>query len=702
MSELYERTGRKGLIFRKNRAKAALINVSLLFFSGQAMAEGTQLAPPQAGTVYAPDEPLRFALSADVISNFQGRFALEIDRVDVSDLLSISGSGLVYAPVSPLTSGTHTLRLYELRKDEPPLVLGEWEVEVGGPQGAGPEGEGASPLDLTLVGQVDVEARRRLASNNLTRSSDPTALSGAAQLALEAQQGRVSVSFSGNAFLESEKALSLTGNVLDAGEYLADIVVGDEEGAGGLKAGLRLGHHGPATGSLIMSNYFRRGVSAWVSGFDGGLEASAFSVADEALVGGRDPLGQQSRSGHLRGFTLGTGALDFGPGTVKLSGIYYTGEEAQDFSVTPLGEGEEALSTAGEGDGWSGRLETRWLDGRLMLAGEHARSNLDEDGQGALAEESASATLLSASYDVLRGTSWGDDPVSLIVGADWYEIDTFFGSLGNPGVAADKEGASAFAQLQSGGMSLNFSARDETNNVDGLAGLPTERLRFLSLSGTYYPQIERENEEELAWLGEPYLTFGASGGRIDRDKTPIGYQGPDTDNDTWTVYGGIGSYYGPWSWGLTQTRSVYEDRTDALSDTRNDLTDISASWAVSDRLNLTSGLQFGIYEERQSARTSRQVNWLANIDAEIIPGTLNGALNYNLNLLTGGGDTPDRNVLSGELEWILEEASETRPRLSLALRGAVETNNGYAAPTDNESRYETYAVFRIQAPVRYR
>lgn len=625
------------------------------------------------------------------MANFQGRFALEIDRFDVSDLVSIEGGAVVFTPASPLAPGPHHVKLFELRGDGPPILLGEWQITVSS------EGGGSAVSEVNLVGNATLEARQRLASHNLANSSDAHGLSGAAQAALTVEEGPIVVDFSGNAFLETDEQYSLTGNKADIGEYLADVTYdGGEET--GLTAGLRIGHHDPASDSLIMSNFYRRGVSAWVSGLDGDVRASAFSVADDALVGGADPFGQDSRSGELQGVALESGTFDLGLASVKLSGIYYTGEEGTDPDAEFAGEGELQSAAARNGDGWSARIETGWMEERLSLSGEVAHSRLDEDGAGGLGEEDASAYALDAQYDLLRNTYWNDDPVSLSLFANWYKLDTFFGSLGNPGMAADRQGFGGGANLNAGGLSLNLSGRDETNNVDDLSGLPTERLQFAALNGSYYPIIERQEPGELAWLGQPYLNFGLSLARIGRDETPENYLGPDTGNKSWTVYGGAGAYYGTWSWGLTHTRSVYEDDTDLVADMRNDLTDLTASWTVSPRLSLTSGLQVGAYKDRQADSTTRQLNWLANIDAVLIPERLLGKLNYNLNLLSGSGDTPDRNAVAGELEWVFQKASETRPRLSLALRGAWETNDGYALPTDNQSRYETFAVLRVQAP----
>lgn len=696
MRDFRDVSGRRGV--RHGRGRGAFIaGLALVpaLLAGVPQARATELAAPAAGEFYGPQEPLSFALSAEVMASFQGRFALEIDRFDVSDLVSIEGGAVVFTPASPLAPGPHHVKLFELRGDGPPILLGEWQITVSG------EGGGSSGPDINLAGEATLEARQRLASHNLANSSDPHGLSGAAQAALNVEEGPIVVDFSGNAFLETDEQYSLTGNKADIGEYLADVTYDASEETG-LAAGLRIGHHDPASNSLIMSNFYRRGVSAWVSGLDGDLRASAFSVANEALLGGADPFGQYSRSGELHGVALESGRFDLGIASVKLSGIYYQGEEGTDPDASFAGEGELQSVTPRDGDGWSARVETGWLDERLSLSGEVARSKLDEDGAGALDEEDASAYALDATYDMLRNTYWGDDPVSLSLSANWYKIDTFFGSLGNPGVAADREGFGGGAYLNTGGLSLNLSGRDETNNVDDLSGLPTERLQFASLNGSYYPVIEREEPEALAWLGQPYLNFGLSLARIDRDETPQGYLGPDTGNQSWTAYGGVGSYYGDWSWGLTHTRSVYEDETDLVADTRNDLTDITASWTVSQYLSLSSGVQFGTYKDRQTGNTTHQVNWLANMDAALIPETLLAKLNYNLNLLSGSGDTPDRNVAAGELEWVFQKASETRPRLSLALRGAWETNDGYAVPTDNQSRYETFAVLRIQAPVGYR
>jgi len=69
------------------------------------------------------------ALPADIIE----RLALEIDDIDVSSFVELTGNQVIYKPVPALASGAHELRLIEYADDGSIVERGVWEFSVRAP-----------------------------------------------------------------------------------------------------------------------------------------------------------------------------------------------------------------------------------------------------------------------------------------------------------------------------------------------------------------------------------------------------------------------------------------------------------------------------------------------------------------------------------------------------------------------------------------
>ena len=122
-------------------------------------------------------------------------------------------------------------------------------------------------------------------------------------------------------------------------------------------------------------------------------------------------------------------------------------------------------------------------------------------------------------------------------------------------------------------------------------------------------------------------------------------------------------------------------------------------WAISQRLNLDAGIQRSEFKDIDNNQTSNNTNYTLGINSILIPEKLNFKVNYNLNLSGGDDDSPNREVINSELEYVFIKARSNRPGLSLSVRGALEDKYDSPDPTQNEDNYQIFTVLRVTAPI---
>ena len=122
---------------------------------------------------------------------------------------------------------------------------------------------------------------------------------------------------------------------------------------------------------------------------------------------------------------------------------------------------------------------------------------------------------------------------------------------------------------------------------------------------------------------------------------------------------------------------------------------------VNDAVKLDGGLQWGLLRDRSADTHNNTINLNLGLQAQIIPETLRTTLNYNLNLMTGHGDTPDNTIANGEVEWTLLAPQPNRVGVALAIQGLLEKKNGNADDSLNGTKWQVFSVLRLTAPLEY-
>lgn len=628
--------------------------------------------------------------------NTLARLAVELDGIDITAAMGFENGDLTYTPLEPLATGSHLLKLVMLSSDgQQPIQQWQFETEAG--QTAAPETNqtiSSSQLDAAenwlrsghFNSDNSLEISQRFSDHNTPGETRRFVMSGAGVSNGSIQGDNWEVKARANYFLQSEQDLSLTGNSLDIGEYQISALRQGDWG----QTRLRLGEQSLGLNSTLLSPYQRRGASLLISDSHERVSAQVFALRPDALVGADHFTGLSQPESRIEGFTASIKPFSDDADALTVTAVYYDG----DGSATGVGiSGNEPIA---DGRGWSLAMDKNLFEGKLTLFGEYAHASFDSDGDDGPAEreDSQAYTLLMESYP-FESLNWQAQPVDWLFGLRYERIDTFFASLANPGLAADRDVTSAYSHLYWNRFSANLHLSHETNNVDDLSGLPTDRLRNASWSGTYAFEQQQDN---LAWLGAPYLQFSGFIARLDRKETPDNYEGIETDNASNSATIGIGSNYETTYINAGYTWSEFEDHAEVSSDTVSHFISLGGGWRPSDRLSFNADAQYGTFETRLTRQIAYTTNLNVGVRSLLIPNKLDFSINYNLNLAGGDNDSPDRHLMNAELGWTYLTASKNNPGVAFALRGALEQYHGHEQTSLYQDNYQVFAIVRITAP----
>ncbi|GJL86127.1 MAG: hypothetical protein DHS20C02_19020 [Micavibrio sp.] len=645
-----------------------------------------------------PSAPMHIDLPGDLDVMELTTLGVELDGIDITALLSLDGGDFSYRPVEPLSAGEHVVKLVRM-SSEGSEQIGQWSFTiVGGEQGAGDvttvdssQNELAAAeswlRSSSFSADTMTEVSSRLFEDLPPDQPNHTIVSGGGDLNGEASSDRLSVTGRANYLVQSDRNLAQTGNAIDLGEYdITAAYTGDT-----ISSKAILGHHDIGVNSFLFSNFYRRGASLKVGTSDERVHATTFAFRPTSVAGARDFTGLNDGDDRLEGVTASFKPFSNDLHGLRITGLYYDGEGDDGGFGLAGGTG----TTGPDGTGYAVIADKGFFGGRLTLRGEYAMSDYDLDGAGAVEEDSSGAHSIAIEARPFDSPVFLDKTADIVVGGKYESIDTFFNSLANQGIAADRHAYSAYTNIYWGSLSAGLQILHQTNNVDDLANVPTDRLRSINFNTAYNfnPQ-----EGSLSFLGTPYINFSGYVSDSDRMDTPVGYLPGDTNSLTDSATFGFGTSYSNWYWSGSHTVSQYEDHANNSSDTVNNLSGFNAGWTVNDRLELNGGVQVGSFRDEDFATTTYNTNVQLGASGIIVPNKVTARFDYNLNLAAGSGDTPDRHVVNSEAEWTLFAPQTNRPGLALAVRGSMEDFNGNANAIQDETNYQVFTVFRVRAP----
>lgn len=663
---------------------AVMVPAMLFCFCGTTAAAQDwvpELQPPAAGAFFTADEAIVIVIPDEVAAGAAVQLAIELDEFDVTALLHQEGGRLILDPPEPLASGEHRLRLVEYGADGSIIERGAWMFEVR---------DGGALREFSASANNGIDLFYRFAGNDLIDPPDELGAQGAGDGQAHIADTDWSVDARANYFLNSQIDQTVDGRHLDIGEYLFS----GNYTAGPTDLNLGLGHQDIGANNLIMSDFYRRGLSVTLSQPDENLSVTAFALGSEPLLGIDNFTGVADQENRVQGVTVTARPIESLSENIEVSGTFYQGETRATGSSNGL-VGEDS-----SGSGGSLALDTLWLDQRLRLRGEVALTRFDFDDGGDLPADNDLAYAFLGSYALIPGGEVDGRYLSWDVGVEHKQVGTFFATIANPFVVTDRRTTSAFTNAIIGEVSLQAQAGYETSNVEELNNLPTDRTYFATLNGSYTPVMEPDAEGNYGWLGQP--TFGLSlnfsdGKQID---LPPAFAVAGGDYQVRSATVSAATFYESWGWNLSQTVNSFEDRSGTTGDTMNYLTDLGLQFQPDPGLSINPYAQLSIFRDNGSTADEDSVNLGIDIAADLIPEVLSTSLNTSLNLTDSLGHTPDSYFIGGELLWNALPAEVNRPGVALAVSGSYQHTDDadFFVPDDV---LQVFGKVKLSLPLAY-
>lgn len=662
--------------------KSPYFIAAVLFASGATAADWTpELMPPEQG-LRRPLDPVQFRLPALPAETLE-KLALELDSFDVTAYVSSAdGRHAVFTPPQPIDSGKHELRLIEYLAGGQIVERGRWTLEIR-------SGEGYR--EASLNGNLVFNLTRRLASHNLAVGT-PGANQADGAVSLRGTLADADWKVSGAAdLLGSSRHGQLPRR--DGPIDLATFLLTAEKGPVVAQAG----HHAVGPDSLVMQGFSRRGVSAGVKSTDGGGALTAFALNTGNVIGFQDGLGV----GDADNRTVGA-VVSVRPSSGQDLGIWGTLVSGAGRDQTGAsGSGVAGDATRGKGRAAALSGYGAFLDDRVRLRVEVARSHFDADGPGTDTDgngvidhdepyRGGNSHLLMLDWRPWDKLEAAGRPAALSFGLERRRIGTWFRSPAAAGAARDTDLWKGGLNFALAGLHGDASLARASDNVDRQPNVARSRSLQSNLSMGWYPEYARaaDGQPALPWYGQPYL--GLALGRTDIDVIDASSSlaaGALRRTDSATLSATFSG--GTWSWGVSHTLGKDEDRRQSAPDLSLSSSQLFASLQVGERLSVTPTVSYSLTSESDApagvTAKDRKTLAVGLYAAYTLSETLNLGAAYTLSDEGTSDHSADRcfQDLNVRLSWTLAPAKERRPGLTLMLDGSRHDESGGSAGADN-------------------
>ena len=628
---------------------------------GPAAAAGewiSRLQPPVEAYFWLAGEPVVLRLPPDLPEGTLDRLSLELNGAPVAASLERQGETTALRLQVPPKPGSHELRLVEALEGGGRAERGRWRIEVR--DAAALAGQGQDGAASPMAGLLDEPQE--------DRAVEVVTGEGSATLKDERWEAGVESQAAGDAAAE---------------EYQMQLRFRDGEIASEAKVGRQnLGAQG-----LIVEDAARPGASLSLETSDSRARVTGFALTEEAQFRDDPAARTEGPDRQVQGSHLAVRPIEALKDNLEVTGTYARGQ---------VREGAAAEATE-SGDAWSLATDTRWLDERLRLRGEVARSRHDPDGvAGAQAPVAGEAYAGQVGITVLKDRSVADAPLNWDLGLEAERLGEGFASLANPDAEANRQTTALTSRMTWDDYALEARAGQRIDNVEALAALPVERTRDLELSGRYAPTTGPSEAPLPAWLGRP--TVGLSFGVEDshQESLPEDDGGLSASRRVDSTLS-LGSDYGAWGWDLSQSLGSASDQAEGDRITYG--TGLGARVALGQRLELAPNARWS-QEQASASEATVEESWKVGLKAEVIllPDTLSSSLDYAYGYDWDTASTAVTQAVGGELLWRFLEAKEERPAMALSLAGSVEDRWDLGLPDDRSRDYQVFLNLKVSLP----
>ena len=618
--------------------------------------------PGDPDRIFKRNEALVIELPASLSQDDLNTLFLELDGVDITQMVALNGTQVVFTPASPYASGSHALRLVRMGANGKLVEINRWSFMVAG--GVPPVEQSAS-----LKGNIDA-TYSHMAWNNYDREDEPNRGNLAMQGKVNgnAQTHGWQLSARGNGFINSERELNPNGDRGEIGEYLLRAEKPDET----LSTTLNLGHHKIEASNLLIDRFYRRGASAKFDFLHDRAGLAGFIMNPSSITGNRNLSGFDEGESVVRGLHARARPFAKLGDRLAFEGSFYSGQKG----ITGNGTAG-SLTERPDASGYQLGLTSSLIENYLDLSTQYSESDFDPDGRHTgVGEENDHAYDVSFTFFPFGGKIAKDGSIrQWKIDAGYQQTGTGFDTLLNSALESDRKTwklASAYAR---GGLSLDAEAKWLTDNVND----DPDKTRDGALS--VWAQTSYAPEKEI-W-GMPVFSLGAALSDEERRRTPAGYVGDGLDRKTGSLNGGVALGFETISLSLNHTYTKFIDDIDTTAEYESHFTDVGAEYQLSERVTLKPGLQFE-YLDEDSDGASRATHASLGGEFILIPQKLWNNSDYSM--LLNDGNTPAGREFRAETEftWLLKTADVNSPGLALAVAGHYDNEMDTDDSTDEE------------------
>ncbi|HEX9009426.1 MAG TPA: hypothetical protein VF804_03590 [Holophagaceae bacterium] len=371
------------------------------------------------------------------------------------------------------------------------------------------------------------------------------------------------------------------------------------------------------------------------------LGAHLFALNTEAQAGARGLVWPVAGS-EAYGGALGYGWLN---GNLKAKLVFLSGKDDPATAINVV-----TTYAAPVRDGSTGALllDGRFLDSRLALSGEYARSLFTKDLLNASPRIVDQAWRLSG--------MWSQGPFSAQVG--YRDVGRDFGTVGVVFFVGDRRAFNGSLGLNYARWSLSATATDERVNPSGQpdqnqAWNQSQRLDArVGLTQTLFWRVGlQQSRQDAGMVANPLVPFSDSS-----------RSGVSTGFDLAL----------PPATSLTFNAQFDRIRSTGMSDTTGSSTTLSlgGSLGLGARVRLSPSLSWSRTLNDPGAQKTTVENAFLNADVALVPNILGFLLNGGSSRTTlVTGETMENAVAEGTLRWFLDGYLHGHARASLGLKG---------------------------------
>jgi hypothetical protein len=538
-----------------------------------------------------PSDAVQLSI-ANLTDALAQQLALELDEVDISSLVNVQGDKVIFNPPQPLASGKHQLRLVQNLPNGDIQEIGVWTLVVR---------KSTSFSEKQLQSNISLGVNKRLADSNLTEPK-PNSLTanGAAAFQGVLADGNWRLLGQLNLLVNSQRQLlpqGQQGPYIDVGTFLFTLQAGPVVA--------QAGQHSPIPNSLIFAGLQQRGVSVDIKSEDKQLGMTLFGVRAQDVIGTKGGLGIGDSENLISGVNVSAQPIGNASGSLLMMATYLSGKDPGAI-ITSTGVAQSVTGPA-QGSAGDVLVDSQFLEKRMRIRGEYARTKYDSDGNGrdtngdGIIDSNLDPVQDSAHVVTITYTPWHEkivagSPIAWNLGMEQNTTGTFFKSIAAPSAPSDHDGVRAFSDVTWAGLSVQASIGSSTDNVNHLDQLPRTRTDQQYFSTMYSPAASQTlpasgKPAALPWYGQASyaMVYSDTSQTVEQGGGAI-TTGPLSDNSSIVLAARF--QYTRWNWGATYTVSDNADKTNMQGSVKSHSLDLSAGLMFANKLSLTPKLTY--------------------------------------------------------------------------------------------------------------